>query len=83
LNFAKRLDCGAFTAAFVQSVAAVIIISRLSESDPACCCNFLFSFARFWFSMAVQIKPQKYEDLYQINRAGGALTGIGRLRLER
>jgi hypothetical protein len=33
--------------------------------------------------MAVQIKPQKYEDLYQKNRAGGAYTGIGRFRLER
>jgi hypothetical protein len=44
---------------------------------------FLLSFARFWFPMAVQIKPQKDEDLYQINRAGGAHTGIGRLRLER
>jgi hypothetical protein len=37
----------------------------------------LFSFARFRLPMTIQIKPQKYEDLCQINRAGGAHAGNG------
>jgi hypothetical protein len=37
----------------------------------------LFSFVRFRLPIAIQIKPQEYEDLCQINRAGGVYAGNG------
>jgi hypothetical protein len=52
------------------------MLGRLARIFPFLFCPLLVSFGRL-------NQNQKYEDPYQINRAGGAHTGIGRLRLER